>query len=76
MTETTDQQLTIVTAAPGSFADDSRLRSLLTRIRKTGAKICCLFPSSDLLTILANPAQCPLIDAIEDVISLQARPSS
>ena len=76
MTDTPDKQLTIVTAAPGSFADDSRLRSLLGSIRKTGARICCLFPGSELLTVEGDRHQRSLLQTIEGVISLEFRPGT
>jgi len=74
--QTSNTQLTIVTTAIGSLSDDSRLKRLLASIRQTGAKICCMFPGSDLLTVEANQEQGPLIQAIDDVVALDFRPST
>lgn len=75
-TPTSTAQLTIVTTAIGSLSDDSRLRRLLASIRQTGARICCMFPGSDLLTVEVNEEQGPLVQAIEDVVALDFRPST
>ena len=67
-------QLTIVTLATGCVSDEPRLRRLVDQIRSTGARVCRIFPSVDILTIESSQEQSAAVRHLKDVEAMDFRP--